>query len=180
MNISTPIPTTIQLRRSRLVGLMAAVAALAAAITWALLIFAVDRGAEQAAPAATTGADAPSLSTREYVEGIAAMTPEQLAAAFGNLPFDTVAQSATERQAYAEAIASLTPEQLAAAFGNVPVDVLSSLGPTQREYVEGIMALSPEQLAAGFGNSIQDMARLAYVEAIAALRPEELAAAYGR
>ena len=42
MSISTPVPTTIQLRRGRLVGLIAVVAALAAAVTSALLVFAMD------------------------------------------------------------------------------------------------------------------------------------------
>ena len=62
MTISTPVPTTIQLRRSRLgrgrlVGLMAAVAALAAAITWSLLVFAVDSRSERAQPNRVTSAD---------------------------------------------------------------------------------------------------------------------------
>jgi hypothetical protein len=48
MNVSTPIPSTVELVRSRLVGLMAIVAALAATITWALLVFVVDTGAERA------------------------------------------------------------------------------------------------------------------------------------
>jgi hypothetical protein len=62
MTISTPIPATIQLPRSRLasgrlVGLMVAVAALAAAITWALLAFAVDSRSQRAEPSRVTSAD---------------------------------------------------------------------------------------------------------------------------
>jgi len=57
MTISTPVPTTIQLRRSRLVGLMAAVAAWVAAITCALLVFAVDSRSERAQPNRVTTAD---------------------------------------------------------------------------------------------------------------------------
>lgn len=56
MSISTPVPITIQLRRGRLVGLMAVVAALAAAVTSALLVFAVDRRSEQADPSRVTSA----------------------------------------------------------------------------------------------------------------------------
>ena len=48
MSISTPVPTTIRLRRGRLVGLIAVVAALAAAVTSALLILAVDGRSQQA------------------------------------------------------------------------------------------------------------------------------------
>ena len=53
MSISTPVPTTIQLRRGRLVGLIAVVAALAAAVTSVLLVFAVDsRSAQTDLPSA--------------------------------------------------------------------------------------------------------------------------------
>jgi hypothetical protein len=57
MSISTPVPTTIYLRRGRLVGLMAVVAALAAAVTSALLVLAVDNRSEQADPSRATSAD---------------------------------------------------------------------------------------------------------------------------
>ncbi len=40
----TTAPTTIQLRWSQLLSLILAAAALAAAVTWALLVFAVDTG----------------------------------------------------------------------------------------------------------------------------------------
>jgi hypothetical protein len=42
MTTSTAIPVTIQIRRSRLLGLLAGVAILTAAITWALSAFALD------------------------------------------------------------------------------------------------------------------------------------------
>ena len=65
MNVSMSIPTTIQVRRSRLVGLMAAVAALAAAITVALLVWAVDTGGDKAVPSnvTTAGPSTDPLST---------------------------------------------------------------------------------------------------------------------
>ena len=44
MNVSTTIPPTVQIGRGRLLSLMGAVAVLAAAVTWALLVFAVDTG----------------------------------------------------------------------------------------------------------------------------------------
>ena len=57
MSISTPVPTTIQLRRGRLVGLIAVVAALAAAVTSVLLVFAVDSRSAQADPSRLPTAD---------------------------------------------------------------------------------------------------------------------------
>ena len=42
MNVSTTIPTTVQIRRGHLIGLLVAAAALAAAITWLLVAFAFD------------------------------------------------------------------------------------------------------------------------------------------
>ncbi len=86
MNASAPIPTTIHLRPSRLLGIIVAVAALAAAITWALLVFAVDSGSQSAQPAVRTSEDVLaglSPRARQYVEGIMALTPAQLAAGFG-------------------------------------------------------------------------------------------------
>ena len=65
MNVSTTIPTTVQIRRGHLIGLIVAAAALAAAITWLLVAFAFDAGATpaqqstsqlgDATPAAVTG-----------------------------------------------------------------------------------------------------------------------------
>jgi hypothetical protein len=56
MSISTPVPATTQLRRGRLVGLIAVVAALAAAVTSALLVLAVGSRSEQADPSRETSA----------------------------------------------------------------------------------------------------------------------------
>jgi hypothetical protein len=45
MNVSTTLPTTVQIGRGHLIGLIVAVATLAAAITWLLVGFAFDSGA---------------------------------------------------------------------------------------------------------------------------------------
>lgn len=65
MNVSTTIPTTVEIRRKHLIGLIVAAVALAAAITWLLVAFAFDSGATPAqqstsqrgaaTPAAVTG-----------------------------------------------------------------------------------------------------------------------------
>jgi hypothetical protein len=48
MNVSTTIPTTVQIGRGHLVGLIIAAAALAAATTWLLVAVAFDSGATRA------------------------------------------------------------------------------------------------------------------------------------
>ena len=45
MSVSTTIPTTVQIRRGHLAGLILAAAALAAAITWLLVAFAFESSA---------------------------------------------------------------------------------------------------------------------------------------
>jgi hypothetical protein len=47
VNVSTTIPTTVEIGRGHLIVLVVASAALAAAITWLLLAFAFDSGATQ-------------------------------------------------------------------------------------------------------------------------------------
>lgn len=48
MNLSTITPTTVQIRRGHLMGLIFATAALAATITWLLVALAFDAGATRA------------------------------------------------------------------------------------------------------------------------------------
>lgn len=72
MHASTSIPTSIHLRPTRLAGLMVAAAALAAVITWALLVFAVNTssdGAPQSIPASTLTYLTPA--ERAYVDAVA-------------------------------------------------------------------------------------------------------------
>jgi len=55
VNVSTTIPTTVQIRRGHLIGLIVAAAALAAAITWLVVSFAFDSGATQAQQTTSPG-----------------------------------------------------------------------------------------------------------------------------
>ena len=48
MNVSASIPATVEIRRNRLLGLIVAVAALAATITYVVFAFAFDSGAMKA------------------------------------------------------------------------------------------------------------------------------------
>ena len=52
MNTSVSIPATVQIKRGRLVGLVAGAAVLAAAVTWVVLTFAVDAGSSTSQAAA--------------------------------------------------------------------------------------------------------------------------------
>ncbi len=55
MNVSTTIPTTVQITRGHLIVLIVATAALAAVVTWALVAVAFDPSA--ATPAAVTSTE---------------------------------------------------------------------------------------------------------------------------
>ena len=71
MNASTFIPSIIQLRPTRLAALMVAAAALAAVITWALLVFAVNTssdGAPQSIPISTLSSLTPA--ERAYIDAV--------------------------------------------------------------------------------------------------------------
>jgi LytS/YehU family sensor histidine kinase len=82
MNVSATIPATVQIRRSRLLGLIGAIAVLAAAITWMVLTFAVDTGSEEAQASATGAATALTPAERSvgfYLFGASdSLTPAQL------------------------------------------------------------------------------------------------------
>ncbi len=52
MSTSVSIPATVQIKRGRLVGLVAGAAVLAAAVTWVVLTFAVDAGSSTSQAAA--------------------------------------------------------------------------------------------------------------------------------
>jgi hypothetical protein len=147
MSATTTIPATVQLRRSRLVGLMTASAALAAGITCVLLIFVVHH-ANQGAPAGS--------SVSGYVDGVAAATPAQLAAAFGTPRVSLLSSLDPADRAFVQGIVRSTPTELVAAFGNEGVapldyDFYSSPSTTWNAYVQGIVSSSPEELAAAFG-----------------------------
>ena len=101
MNATTTIQSgTIQMKRSHLVGLVVGVAALSVALT-------------TGAQAVLDSTDNRASSAPSYVEGVTAMTPEELAATFGNVPVSST-------QGYVDAVRAMSPEELAATWGNVP------------------------------------------------------------
>jgi hypothetical protein len=131
MTTSTAIPATIQIRRSRLLGLLAAVAILTAAITWALFAFALDDS---------------SSSTRR--------TP-----VLTGTPISTT--SAAQDAARVLSIMALTPARLAARalgtgyalptahHGPTLASVLASMRPETSRYTKAVMSLTFTQLAVG-------------------------------
>ena len=133
MSTYPSIPTTVEIKRSRLFSLFAAVAVLAAAVTWILVAFAFDGGNSSttatAAPAVQgsmsylghTGVD----STR--TPSIMSVTPAGLAA--NALGTGYALPSAQEGPSVESVLASMTPQT--------------------REYTKRIMNLTFAQLAAG-------------------------------
>ncbi len=103
MNATTTIQSgTIQMKRSHLVGLVVGVAALSVALT-------------TGAQAVLDSTDNRASSEPSYVEGVTAMTPEQLAATWGNIPVSN------PRQDYIDAVSAMTPAERAATWGNTLV-----------------------------------------------------------
>jgi hypothetical protein len=150
MSYSHSIPPTVQISRTKLVGLVAAVAALAAGVTWAVSSLAFDNGTPKAlsssqATSARTGAAqrAPGTFTmsRTQIEGLSTM--------------------AQQTGRHADPLMSMTPAQLSgvglgtgyqvpsAQSSVTAAAVLASMRPETRRYTESVMNLTFEQLAAG-------------------------------
>jgi hypothetical protein len=136
MNVSTTIPQTVQIPRGRLFGLLAGVAALAAAVTWAVLMLVGDTGSSQAGSSAT--AYTPSLP----------------------IPAVAVTRATATQPRTVRSIMDLTPGDLAGGAlggyalpslqgGETLEEVLASMSPQTRRYTEAVMNLTFEQLAAG-------------------------------
>jgi hypothetical protein len=173
MNVSATIPPTVQIRRSRLVGLLGGVAAVAAAATWAVLAFGTDSGSgqTQTSVAAPIVASSPIPMTG-YLDGITThptvvedplmtSSPIPMTGYLDGItsnptvveqPSVVSSLSPSERR-YVEGIMSLTPLERAAAFGGpgAALDALQ-LDPKSKRYVEGIMSLSKTEKAAAFGS----------------------------
>lgn len=136
MNVSTTIPQTVQIPRGRLLGLLAGVAATAAAITWALITLTGNTGSEQARSSAT--AYTPSLP----------------------IPSVAVTRASAPQHGHVRSIMDLTPGDLAGgglggyALPSRPSsetleEVLASMSPRTRRYTKAVMSLTFAQLAAG-------------------------------
>jgi hypothetical protein len=139
MTVSPSIPGTIEMRRGRLLGLVAAVAVAAAGVTWALLtLTGTDNGAsQQSVPTASTLGG----GGQRYVDGIASLTPAERAATFGGPAslLDGIGLS-PQQKAYVQGITSRTQVERGAAFGGQ--------GTAFEQFVEGITAMAQAQQTA--------------------------------
>jgi len=173
LNVSPSIPATVEIKRGRLFGLIAAVAVLAAVVTWALAAYAFDGGSST-----TTAATAPAvLGYMSYLgphPTVATDTPLAISGPYpvsGGTGFvQTVTwpestTSAAQDARKVPSIMSLTPARLAGgALGAgyaLPgaqkspsmESVLASMNPQTREYTKAIMGLTFAQLGAGAAGS---------------------------
>jgi Protein of unknown function (DUF4242) len=174
MIVSTSIPATIQIRRRRLLGLIVAVALVAAGITWALLTVAVDTGSgsvqtsaasvrssltpvQQATVYGGPGAVLDALGfgpqEKQFVQGFVALAKAQQAAASDNpgAMLDALGFDPQEKQ-FVQGMVSLAKAQQAAASDN-PGAMLDALGfnPQEKQFVQGITTLAQAQQAAASG-----------------------------
>ena len=150
MSAVTTTPMSIELRPSRLVGLLVAAAVASAALTLGVVL-AVD------ADSGIDRADEVNLGglSQAYVDGLSALPSGELAWAYRSTPSWAVGLAPHQR-AYVEGIRSMTPEELHAAFSRrLDETSVVSASPdddaTRAAYVEGIIAMSPEELRAAFG-----------------------------
>jgi hypothetical protein len=133
MNVSTTTRATVEIRRSSLLGLVAAAAVLAAVVTWALSAYALDTGggkAQTSRPgsgsvhAAVSAEPTVASGSREAL--IMSITPAALAAgALGGY-----------------ALPSSQP-------GPTTAQILASMTPATRRYTKKIMSLTFAQLKGG-------------------------------
>jgi hypothetical protein len=158
MTVSASIPPTIQMRRSRLLGLLAAIAAVAAAITWAVLAFAATTGTETAT-ATQSVPPAEQAAVKQFANGISRIAQAQQNAAV----LDALGLRPQSTRSV-RSVMDLTPGDLAGGglwgyalpsrqSGPTLAEVLASMSPESRSYVTTLMRLTFRQLAEGAAGS---------------------------
>ena len=123
MSTSATLPNTIQMRPSRLTGLVVGVAILTGVATWSVSQVATDShatGTPKSDVVSTSGA-----ATKAYVDGVVTLNPEQRAAMYGNVGL---------RTPYVGSVNALNP-------GLQAVDI------SRTPYVGSLNALNPEAQA---------------------------------
>ena len=150
MSAYPSIPATVEIKRGRLFGLVAAVAVLAAVVTWIVVAYGFDNGNSTSA---SSGAQAGAIGNPLPPPSL------QFTVVAGPTPTSSAAQDARG----VKSIMELTPAELAGgALGtgyDLPTEqsdatmapVLASMSPQTREYTKRIMNLTFAQLAAGAG-----------------------------
>jgi hypothetical protein len=128
MSVSTTIPATVEIRRSRLLGLMVGVATVAAAIAWALTAYALgDQGRRSVSGRAV-------MSSPTWASVLSSLSPQE--------------RSYLEAMTAVCSVAVCPPEErLAARLGIASIsaprraNVLSSLSPQERSYLKAMTAV---------------------------------------
>jgi len=100
----------VQIRPSRLAGLLVAVAVLAAATTWSASKLDESHNSATAAPQVSPS----GAAAKAYVAGMIALTEEQRAAMYGNV---------TASDQHVKDIVALSPAERVAIYGNLPMSV---------------------------------------------------------
>ena len=155
MTVSPSIPHTVEMRRSRLVGVVTAVALVAALITWALLTFAVDTGTETATRSKSVPPAKQAAAVKQFANGIGKIAQAQQNAAV----LDALAHRPPSTRSV-RSVMDLTPGDLAGGglwgyalpnrqSGPTLAEVLASMSPESRRYVTTLMTLTFRQLAEG-------------------------------
>jgi hypothetical protein len=126
MSVSPSIPATVVIQRGRFIGLVAAVAVLAALVAGIVVAFAFDGGSSTTSP--SVDASSPSAAQdAQKVPSIMSLTPAQLAGgALGTGYTLPTAQN-----------------------GPTTASIVASMSPQTRQYTKAIMNLTLAQLAAG-------------------------------
>ena len=148
MSVSPSIPATVEIKRGRFIGLVAAVAVAAAAVTWILVAFAFDGGSS------TTASSGVQVS--EIVNPLpSAPLHFKVVGGAGS------ATSAEQNARNVPSVMSLTPAGLAdgalgtgyalptTQHGPTTASILASMSPQTRQYTRAILNLTFAQLAAG-------------------------------
>jgi hypothetical protein len=124
MSISTSIPSSSRRAPSRRLFLIVTIAAFIAVAAWAITSHSGGQPVRHGAAKETSALRSLTARERQYVTGIASLSPAQLHAAFGTDRIgadDSALGSLTpEQRRYVRAIASLSYERLAAAFSPGP------------------------------------------------------------
>ena len=146
MSISATLPNTIQMRPSRLTGLVLGVAILTGVATWS-----VSQVTTESHNSAGPKSEAVSAA-KAYVDGIVALSPAQRAAIYGNVaPLEPSVQS----------VNALNPE-------------LQSVGSSRTPYVGSLNALNPERPALQRAADLAAIADWARTEGLTGLSPASL------
>ena len=145
MSTSVIHPSTIQIRPSRLTGLVVGVAILTGVTTWSVTQVATESDASNSKSGV---ASAPSAAAQAYVDGVVALDVEQRAAVFGNV--FRAQPSVQSVNAHSPELQAVNVPDLQAR--NVDLEAIAAMA-----RAEGLTGLSPASLSAPTRQSVQSV-----------------------